>query len=47
MATSVVVAEGKSERRSMDAILGFPREGNGLCGGDDGSISVSQRELLR
>lgn len=34
MAASVVVAEGESERRSMDAILDFPREGNGLCGGE-------------
>ena len=34
MATSVVVADGESERGSMDAILGFRREGNGLCGGE-------------
>ena len=29
MAASVVVADGESGRRSMDAILGFPRGGNG------------------
>ena len=34
MAASVVVADGESKRMSMDAILGFPPEGNGLCGGD-------------